>query len=255
MTESFDTVIIGGAAVGAATAYFLTRDTDARVAVIERDPSYARAATTLSAGSLRLQFSTALNVRLSAFGRTFLEDFPRAMGVDGLGPDVGFRAGGYLFLAATDAQAQVLHANHAVQIGAGAETALWSPDQVATAFPHLRTDDLTLASYGGAAEGWFDGATLLSGLRVKARAQGATFLRDEVVALDRQDARVTGVALASGRRLSCGSVVNAAGCRAAQIAAMAGITLPVEPRKRTVSRSIAGCRPKAARRSMKGACR
>ena len=44
--------------------------------------------------------------------------------------------------------------------------------------------------------------------------------------------RVTHVTLSSGETVSCGTLVNASGPRAARTAAMAGITLPVEPRKR-----------------------
>ena len=63
-SESYDVVIIGGAAVGSAVAYFLTHDLafPGTVAVIERNPAYERASTTLSAASIRQQ-SPGLNPR------------------------------------------------------------------------------------------------------------------------------------------------------------------------------------------------
>ena len=72
----YDVVIVGGAAIGSAIAYFLTHDLafGGSIAVIERDPSYARAATTLSAASIRQQFSTPENIRMSAFGVGFFRD-------------------------------------------------------------------------------------------------------------------------------------------------------------------------------------
>lgn len=59
-----------------------------------------------------------------------------------------------------------------------------------------------------------------------------TYLTGEVTAINRTGGRVTGVRLDDGRELECGIVVNAAGPRAARVAAMAGLTLPIEPRKR-----------------------
>jgi glycine/D-amino acid oxidase-like deaminating enzyme len=43
---------------------------------------------------------------------------------------------------------------------------------------------------------------------------------------------VQSVTLRTGETIACGQVVNAAGTRGAQVAAMAGIQIPVEPRKR-----------------------
>ena len=234
MRPARDVVIVGGAAVGSSVAYHLTADPDfgGSVLVVERDPTYAGAATALSAASIRQQFSQPANVRMSRYGVEVIRDFPRLMAVDGEpGPDLGFRPGGYLFLAATEAGAQTLRENHAVQRACGAGTVLWTPEEVADAFPHLRTDDLTLASYGGAQEGWFDNMGLLQGFRRKAIAQGAEYVRGEVTAIDPDGPTVT---LATGERIAAGTVVNAAGTRGAGVARMAGLDIPVEPRKRTL---------------------
>ncbi len=236
MRDSYDVVIVGGAAVGSAIAYFLTLDTvfDGSVLVVERDPSYARAATSLSFASIRNQFSNPVNVRISQFGTDFILNFAETMRIGEERPDLHFHEGGYLFLARTDDQVQTLRENHEVQRACGADVVLWHRDELAEAFPHLNVDDIALASYGRSGEGWFDNTGLMHGFRAKARDQGADFVADEVVAIGRDGDKVVSVRLKSGAVVKAGTVVNASGPRAALTARMAGLDIPVEPRKRTV---------------------
>src|SRR5918996_3833445 len=113
--ERADVVIVGGAIIGSSIATFLALrpDFDGRIVVVERDPTFRTSSTTLSAASIRLQFSTPLNVRISQFGVEFLHALDRYLAVDGETPDVGFEEHGYLFLA-TDAGLPVLEENHAL---------------------------------------------------------------------------------------------------------------------------------------------
>ncbi|QBY00228.1 FAD-binding oxidoreductase [Rhodophyticola sp. CCM32] len=236
MTNTYDVVIIGGAVIGSAVAYFLMSnpDFDGSVLIIERDPSFATASTSLSSSAIRNQFSNPVNVQIGQFGTQFIRDFAETMEVDGEKPDLNFHEGGYLFLASTDEQTQTLRENHAVQKGLGADVVLWGPDQIKAAFPHLNVDDLQLGSYGQSGEGWFSNTGMMNGYRKKARALGADYLIDDVTAIARDGDRVTGVTLASGRGIKCGTIVNASGPRAALTAQMAGLNIPVEPRKRTL---------------------
>ncbi len=237
MRPAYDVVIVGGAVIGSAVAYFLTANPDfsGSVLVVERDPTYRFASTSLSAASIRMQFSNPVNVRISQFGSAFIQDFARTMQVAGdAPPDLNFHPGGYLFLAGTPGQEQTLRENHAVQRACGADVVLWGPEDLARAFPHLRVDDIRLASYGQSGEGWFSNTGLMNGFRAKARAQGADLVTDEVVAIGRAGARVNSVTLKSGAVVQAGTVVNASGPRAALTARMAGLDVPVEPRKRTL---------------------
>ncbi|PCH66081.1 MAG: FAD-dependent oxidoreductase [Rhodobacteraceae bacterium] len=236
MRQSYDVVIVGGAVIGSAIAYFLSANPDfnGTVLIVERDSTFAQASTALSASSIRNQFSNPINVQIGQFGTQFIRDFAEVMQVDGERPDLNFHESGYLFLAATDDQAQTLRENHAVQKHLGADVVLWEPDQISAAFPHLRVDDLILASYGLSGEGWFSNTGLMNGFRQKARAQGADYVVDEVVGIIRKGDRISGVTLASGQEISCGTLVNASGPRASKTAEMAGLHVPVEPRKRTI---------------------
>jgi len=122
----------------------------------------------------------------------------------------------------------------AMQRDNGAGTVILSPGQIAARFPWLETGDLVAGSFGPRDEGWFDNMGLLAGFRAAAKAQGARFVTDTVTGVQVQAGRVRGVDLAKGGMLPCDVAVNAAGTRAADVMAMAGLSLQVEPRKRTV---------------------
>src|SRR5215813_12630276 len=148
--QTYDVVIIGGAAVGSAVAYFLTHDLGftGSVAVIERDPTYARAATTLSAASIRQQFSTPENIRLSAFGVEFFRALKERFGPQA---DIAFRERGYLLLAGESGRA-TLAANHRIQQAEGADIVLMERDALESHFVWLRTTDLCLGAFGRTGE-------------------------------------------------------------------------------------------------------
>jgi glycine/D-amino acid oxidase-like deaminating enzyme len=236
MKPDYDVVIVGGAVIGSAVAYYLTANPDFKgsVLVVERDPTYAKASTSLSFSSIRTQFSNPINVKISQYGSEVIRNFGEMMEVDGEKPDLNFHSGGYLFLARDPDQVQTLRENHEVQKACGADVVLWTRHELADAFPHLRVDDIELASYGRSGEGWFNNTGLMYGFKNKARAQGAVFVTDEVVAIGRDGARVTSVTMKSGGVVRAGAVVNASGPRAALTARMVGLDIPVEPRKRTL---------------------
>lgn len=228
-------VIVGGAAIGSAAAYFLTANPDFKgsVSVIEQDPSYQRCATTLSAASIRHQFSTPENIQMSQFGTEFLHHFAHRLAVDGYAPDPAFTEKGYLFLA-TSQGVPILEANHATQCAYGAHIALLSPGELAQRYPWMNTSDLAAGSLGLAGEGWLDAYALMQGMRLKARAQGAQYVHDTVIDVHRNEHTITHVQLARAGSIPCDILINAAGTGSTLLAHKAGIDLPVESRKRSV---------------------
>jgi glycine/D-amino acid oxidase-like deaminating enzyme len=228
---AYDVVIVGGGAIGSAVAAFVLAEPGfaGSVAVIERDPTYRHASSALSASSIRQQFSTPENIRMSRFGWEYLRDLAA-------GPDsdaVGLEERGYLYLAAAGGAA-ALERNHAVQRAEGASVVLLTPPELAARFPWLDTDGIALGALGLDGEGWFDGYGLLQALRRRARTLGADYLKAEAVDLAVRGDRIESVTLADGRSIRCGTLVNAAGPWARAVAAMAGVPLPVEARRRCV---------------------
>jgi len=230
--ESADVVIVGGGIVGSAVAYFLSGDSafaDRRIVLIERDPSYAQASTARSAGGLRQQFSTPENIAMSQFTLSLIRTLTTTFSPDA---DVGFREQGYLILAAEDS-VKLLSENVALQQLHGANTVLLDATKLSSRFPWLATEDVGAGAFGASGEGWFDPPSLASLLRNAARARGVLLLHDEVTRID-ASTRVEAVQLARGPRLACQAFVDAAGPWAGELAALAGLALPVEPRKRFV---------------------
>ena len=233
--ERAEVVIVGGAIIGSSVATFLAsrRDFDGRIVVVERDPTFRTSSTTLSAASIRQQFSTGLNVEISRFGIDVIRHLDRYLAVDGEVPEIDFVENGYLFLA-TDAGLATLEHNHAVQRALDVAVELLEPNELRSRFDWLHVDDLAGGSLGLAGEGWFDAHALLQGFRRKARSLGVAQRVGEVVGLERDGDRLTGVRLADGTIIGADWVVNAAGPRAADLASLAGVDLPVRPRKRHV---------------------
>lgn len=231
--DSYDVVIIGGAIMGSSTAWWLTQmGLAGRVLVVERDPSYAQAATTLSFSCIRQQFSTELNIRISQFGADFVQSLRQRMGGDDRVPELKIQNFGYLYMADTPEFAEVLRANHKVQVAAGAGTRLLTADEIKAEYPFYMVDDLLLGSLNTKDEGYFDGSTVFDWFRRKAIEAGVEYVQNEVVGMDMAAGRVAAVTLASGHKVTCGTVVNSSGTRGGKMAAMAGIALPIEARKR-----------------------
>ena len=226
-----DVVIAGGAVVGSATAYYLRKQGfQGSIRVIEKDPTYARCCTTRSAGGIRQQFSTEENIHLSRFGLKLIAEMKQEFGPDA---DVSFREQGYLNLATPEGVA-LLGDNVETQRRLGAATVLLGREELASRFEWLALDGLVAGAFGERNEGWLDPWSLMNLLRRGALAAGATWHEGEIVAVEAEAGKVHAVRLADGGRITCGALVNAAGTDAGKLAALAGIELPVGPRKRYV---------------------
>ncbi len=233
--QSYDVVIIGGAIMGSSTAWFLmdNPDFDGSVLIVERDMSYEWCSTAQTNSCVRQQFSEELNVRISQFTADFVKNIRTYMDDDRI-PDLPIKNFGYLYLADNDGLANTLRENQKVQMAAGAATEILSADEIKARYPFYQVDDIVAGSINTVDEGYWDGATVFDWFRRKARERGAEYIQNEVTAITRNvpGTRVDSVTLASGEVIACGQVVNASGPRAARTAAMAGLDLPVEPRKR-----------------------
>ncbi len=233
MGKIYDVIIIGGGIMGSAAAYYLMKtDNTLKVAVVERDPTYARASTTLSMTNARIQFSLKQNIEISQYALKALDQFEDEMAVEGEKPKIYYRREGNLFLV-DEAGRRGAQEALALQQSLGCRVDWWSPEKIKRYYPLYDPGDLAGATFGSE-DGHFDAYAVLMAYKAKAKSLGATYIKDEVEKIQRKHGRIAGVQTVQGSTLTAGYVINCAGAWAAQVAETAGANLPVVPVKRQV---------------------
>jgi glycine/D-amino acid oxidase-like deaminating enzyme len=241
--KTYDVIIVGGGIMGSATAYYLTKnDPTLKVTVIERDPTYARASTTLSMSNVRIQFSLKENIQISQYAFDVLNGFENEMAVDGDKPKIYYRREGNLFLVDESNEMQAKRA-FKLQKSLGCRIEWWTPQKITAVFPLYETGSFLGGTYGPD-DGHFDAYAALMGYKAKARSQGAEYLKNDVEKITIRSGRVNGVRLASSESLAARHIINCAGGWAAQVAATAKVNLPVVPVKRQVFTLDTAVKPK-----------
>ena len=234
--KTYDIILVGGGIMGASSAWFLSKNSDfsGRILVIEKDFSYKFSSTSHTNSCLRQQFSSALNIRISQFAADFIKNFKKYMGKDSCVPEIKLQNFGYMYLAQTQEMADTLQENYEVQVANGAGTKLLAPEEISKAYPFYFLDDIILGSHNKIDEGYWDSWTVFEWLRRSSRHMGVEYIQNEAVAINlgSKGKKVLSVTLRTGEKVSCEYLVNASGTRAIETAKMAGIKIPVEPRKR-----------------------
>jgi sarcosine oxidase subunit beta len=243
-------VIVGGGIVGLASATYLARR-GADVTVCERR-SLGAGSTERSAGGIRAQFSTRVNVELSLASMEVWESFEESFGVD-----IAHRRAGYLFCAREEATADAFRETVEMQRELGVPAELLTPEEAREHCPELHAEEFVAATYSPT-DGFADPHLALQGYAEAAREAGVevrtkTAVTDVVrespdatAGSDADERRVVGVEVESAggstagsgddtERLDCEFVVNAAGPWAGRIAAMAGLDLPLSPQRRQIA--------------------
>ena len=229
MRSTADVVIIGAGVVGASIAWHLTEMGCRNVVLLERESQPGTGSTSKSMGGVRAQFALEADIRMSLFSIPFFRDFARITGQPS-----GYRAQGYLFLATNERQMDALRVNVAQQRNTGLDAVRLVTTQEALAMvPQLETADILGGSFCPT-DGFVDPHSVTTGFLRAALDRGAELLREtEVTGLEVDGRGVAGVRTSQGS-IASRIVVNAAGPWAKEIAAMAGIDLPVVPLRRTL---------------------
>ncbi|MFW6115179.1 MAG: NAD(P)/FAD-dependent oxidoreductase [Thermodesulfobacteriota bacterium] len=228
MKMFYDIVVIGGGVIGSSIAYNLANDGfGGDILVIEKDPTYEFATTSLSAGGVREQFSLPENIKISQYGLSAFENFDEIMAVDGEPAHAEFKQHGYLFLGGEENWPSI-RKNYEIQKSLGAQVSLLAADELKELIPHLAIDDLAGGSFGSR-DGYLDPYGVLQGFIRKGKHLGVRYLYEEVASIDVKGGKVRGVVTNKGTTIGCGIVVNAAGPYASVVGRMAGTDLPIDP--------------------------
>jgi sarcosine oxidase, subunit beta len=224
--QSAEVVIIGGGIVGSSIAYHLTAAGCKNVLVIERESAQGKGSTGKSMGGVRAQFSTPVNIQMSLYSIPFYASFEER-----LGHPCGYRPQGYLFCATQQRHLEYLRANFERQIAMGLkDVRLVSGDEIRSMFPQLRGDDIVGGSFC-ASDGFVDPYSAMIGLMTWACDRGAKLWKNTQVTAIRCNGAIEAVETTRGP-VATRTVVNCAGPWAAEVAAFAGINLPVQPLRR-----------------------
>jgi len=234
--DKYDVIIIGGAIMGSSTAWFLSQNPDfnGTILVVEKDQKYEFCSTAHTTSCIRQQFSTTLNVEISQFAANFINNFQEYMDNDIRVPKLTINSFGYMYLAADESFAKKLRNNQKIQAAAGAATQILTPEEIKLRYPFYRVEDIKLGSINLVNEGYWDSIAVFEWMKTKARENGVEYVENEVIEIikNKSEDQVISVKLASGETITGGKFVNATGPRAAVVSKMAGIEIPVEPRKR-----------------------
>jgi sarcosine oxidase, subunit beta len=220
-------VVIGGGVMGASALYHLARAGCRNAVLVERE-TLASGSTSRAAGGIRAQFSDELNIRI---GLECIRRYERF--AEEPGGDVGFKQWGYLFLLTSDWEVETFAESLLVQQRLGVPSRLLGPDEIGEIVPGLNVEDVRAASFCPI-DGYATPEAAVQGYASAAAALGATIVQGcAATSIDVDQGRVTGVAT-DGGRVATERVILTAGVWSRELAASAGVELPVQPEKRHV---------------------
>ncbi len=232
----YDVVIIGGAIMGTSAAWFLSNNSDfnGSILVVEKDPSYEKCSTSHTNSCIRQQFSTELNIKISQFTAEYIKNFCAQMGGNYEIPNLKIHNFGYLYLSNNKSFSKTLIKSQKLQINCGAATKILNPDDILKLYPFYNVNDILLGSHNTKDEGYFEGSTMFEWWKNSAKKNNVEYLHNEVVSMSLNNSKtnIDKIKLKTGEEIKCGKIVNASGPRAILTSRMAGIEIPVEPRKR-----------------------
>ncbi len=226
MKRTADVVIIGGGIQGLSLAYHLTTLGVCDVCVLEMN-TLGSGSSGRSAAIIGHAFQTEASLPLTIWSFQALMRFEEELGASPEYEPIG------CLLLAPRTEADQLRRRHAVLRALGVESHLIDADEVGRLTPGLNVEDIELALHNPN-EGNVDPHSIMMAYAQQARQRGVRFLEGvRATGLEITGDQVTGVRTTHGL-IATRCVVNAAGFCARQVAAWAGLDLPITNLKRHI---------------------
>ncbi len=224
--ETADVVVIGAGVIGLSVAYELARAGTGQIALLEKEELPGMGSTASCTGGIRLQFAGEANIRYSQYGLERYGKFEEELGVD-----VELKTNGYLFLLSDRDQTARFAHGHELQNSLGVASRFVDQEWISQIAPFLSLEDIVSGSYCPQ-EAHADPSKVCQAYRGGLREFGIDVQTNrEVTGIEIAGDRVTGVSTSTGS-ISTPVIVDCAGPYAARVAGMAGLQLPITPRKR-----------------------
>src|SRR5215216_2230592 len=187
MTETADVVIIGGGIVGSSVAYHLAEAGCRNVLIIEKESHPGSGSTGKSAGGVRAQFATPINIQMSLYSIDVFSKFEEITGQTS-----GYKAHGYLFVATDQRHLDALTANRQQQEKYGlTNVEMLTREDILKIVPQMSTDDVIGGSFCQT-DGFVDPYSVMTGFLKRAKAHGVRlWLETEVTRIELEHGKVS----------------------------------------------------------------
>lgn len=220
--NEYDVIIIGAGSVGTPLAWQLA-EAGMRVLALDRFASVGQGSNKAAIGGIRATHSDPAKIRICLKSIEIFSTWHERYG-----DDIGWLQGGYSFVAYREREEKILKALLTVQHRYGLDIHWYDRDELLQIIPALNPEGLIGGTFS---PGDGSASPLLSALAFErqAKVHGAVFHYNErVTAILTANGRVTGVRTDKGT-YAAPVVVNAAGPWAREVAALAGVDVPVQP--------------------------
>jgi sarcosine oxidase, subunit beta len=225
LMKKAEIVIIGGGIVGASVAFHLTERGARDVLILERGPRQGLGSTGAATGGIRCQFETDINIRMSVYSLDFLRNWEH---------DCEYEPAGYLFFATTEDRFDYLRRNVVRQRELGVhDVEAVNVPTIGSIVPGMNCGDIVGGAFGRH-DGFVNPLAIMHGFTGSALRNGARIeFETKVLSISVSNGKVVAIETANGR-IECEKAVLCTGAWAKELAATAGVDVPVEGQRRQI---------------------